>query len=80
MASHECSRPDWVETDLNRALLAADEERKRKILSRTLMQTFGSVEEDVGWATVYLCSPAAPLVTGTVLRVDGQHRVLKGNS
>jgi NAD(P)-dependent dehydrogenase (short-subunit alcohol dehydrogenase family) len=27
--------------------------------------------EDVGWATAYLCSPAAGFVTGSALRVDG---------
>jgi gluconate 5-dehydrogenase len=26
---------------------------------------------DVGWAAVYLCSPAAQFVTGVVLPIDG---------
>jgi gluconate 5-dehydrogenase len=27
--------------------------------------------EDIGWAAVYLCSPAARFLTGVVLPVDG---------
>ena len=27
--------------------------------------------EEIGWAAVYLCSPAAAFVTGAVLPVDG---------
>ena len=34
------------------------------------MKKFGAVE-DIGWAAIYLCSPAAKLVTGVVLPVDG---------
>jgi gluconate 5-dehydrogenase len=62
--------PGWVETDINRGVFAADPERKQKIISRTPMQKFGSVE-DIGWAAVYLSSPAAAFVTGTILPVDG---------
>ncbi|MBS1852742.1 MAG: SDR family oxidoreductase [Acidobacteria bacterium] len=62
--------PGWIETDMNRGIFAADPERKRKILSRTPMQKFGSAE-DIGWAAVYLCSPAAAFVTGAILPVDG---------
>ena len=40
------------------------------ILARTPMGRFGAAE-DVGWAAVYLCSPAARFVTGTLLTVDG---------
>ena len=34
------------------------------------MGRFGA-PEDIGWAAVYLCSPAAAFVTGVVLPVDG---------
>jgi gluconate 5-dehydrogenase len=62
--------PGWIETDFNRGILEADPERRSKILGRTPMGRFGK-PEDVGWAAVYLCSPAASFITGTVLPVDG---------
>jgi len=31
----------------------------------------GDILDDIGWATVYLASPAAKFVTGVVLPVDG---------
>jgi enoyl-[acyl-carrier-protein] reductase (NADH) len=31
----------------------------------------GDVLDDIGWAAVYLASPAAKFVTGVVLPVDG---------
>jgi NAD(P)-dependent dehydrogenase (short-subunit alcohol dehydrogenase family) len=34
------------------------------------MGRFGE-PDDIGWAAVYLCSPAARFVTGVVLPVDG---------
>lgn len=62
--------PGWIETDFNRGILAADGERRSKILGRTPMGCFGK-PEDVGWAAVFLCSPAACFITGVVLPVDG---------
>jgi gluconate 5-dehydrogenase len=50
--------------------MQGDPERKRKILGRTPMGRFGQ-PEDVGFAAVYLCSPAARFITGVVLPVDG---------
>jgi gluconate 5-dehydrogenase len=61
--------PGWIRTDMLRHL-DTDPERKEKILSRTPMRCFGE-PEDIGNAAVYLCSPAARFVTGTVLTVDG---------
>jgi NAD(P)-dependent dehydrogenase (short-subunit alcohol dehydrogenase family) len=62
--------PGWIRTPgLDRAL-AGDGGRVNRILSRTPMRRFGDPAE-VGWAAVYLCSPAASFVTGCVLPVDG---------
>jgi NAD(P)-dependent dehydrogenase (short-subunit alcohol dehydrogenase family) len=47
-----------------------DEERGRRVLSRTPMQRFGRLDELVG-AAVYLASPAAGYVTGITIPVDG---------
>lgn len=62
--------PGWIETPMLEQALNGDPERKAKILNRTPMNTFGQ-PGDIGWAAVYLCSPAARFVTGTVLPVDG---------
>jgi gluconate 5-dehydrogenase len=62
--------PGWIETAMSRAALAKDEARARRILARTPAGRLG-VPSDVGWAAVYLASPAARFVTGVVLPVDG---------
>ena len=62
--------PGWIETQMLHSALNEDPERTRKILERTPMASFGC-SYDVGWAAVYLCSPAARFVTGVVLPVDG---------
>lgn len=62
--------PGWIETEMSRKAMAGDPARKQKILGRTPLGDFGK-PEDIGWAAVYLSSPAAKFVTGTVLPVDG---------
>ena len=62
--------PGWIETEMSRKAMEGDPERKRKVLGRTPLGRFGT-PEDIGWAAVYLCSPAARFITGTCLAVDG---------
>ena len=62
--------PGWIETDMSRKALAGDPVRRDKILGRTPMGRLGK-PEDIGWAAVYLTSPAAQFVTGVILPVDG---------
>jgi gluconate 5-dehydrogenase len=62
--------PGWIDTDMLRGALAGDPDRAARILNRTPMRRFGCLH-DVGWAAVYLCSPAAAFVTATILPVDG---------
>jgi len=62
--------PGWIHSDMTDKAMRGDPARKAKVLSRTPLARFGD-PEDVGWAAVYLCSPAAKFVTGTVLPVDG---------
>ncbi len=62
--------PGWIDSVMMRKALAGDPAREAKILGRTPMNRFGDAD-DIGWAAVYLCSPAAKFVTGVVLPVDG---------
>lgn len=62
--------PGWIESPMLRKALSGDQARSNKILGRTPMNRFGE-PEDIGWAAVYLCSPAAKFITGVVLPVDG---------
>jgi gluconate 5-dehydrogenase len=62
--------PGWIESDMSRKAMSNDPAREQRILSRTPMGSFGDAD-DIGWAAVYLCSPAAKFITGVVLAVDG---------
>ena len=62
--------PGWIASEMLDQALSGDPARKAKILGRTPMAKFGE-PDDIGWAAVYLCSPAAKFVTGVVLPVDG---------
>lgn len=62
--------PGWIDTAMSRKAFAGDPNRKSKIISRTPMARLGD-PEDVGWAAVYLASPAAKFVTGSIMPVDG---------
>lgn len=62
--------PGWIETPMLHKALDRDPERRQKILDRTPERRFGS-PEDIGWAAVFLCSPAASFINGVVLPVDG---------
>lgn len=60
--------PGFFMTELNQSKMSA--KRKENALVRTPMGRFGQLDELVG-AAIYLASPAAGFVTGTVLNVDG---------
>jgi gluconate 5-dehydrogenase len=62
--------PGWVASDMLDQALDRDPARKAKIIGRTPLARFGE-PDDIGWAAVYLSSPAARFVTGVVLPVDG---------
>lgn len=62
--------PGWIDSGMTKSALGNDPARAAKILGRTPMARLGTVE-DVGWAAVYLCSPAAQFITGVILPVDG---------
>lgn len=62
--------PGWIETAMSKKAMDSDPRRKARVLERTPMGRMGH-PEDIGWAAVYLCSPAAGFVNGVVLPVDG---------
>jgi 2-deoxy-D-gluconate 3-dehydrogenase len=61
--------PTFVDTELARATLA-DEDLRRRVLERIPLGRLGKVD-DVAAAVVYLASPAAAMITGHTLLVDG---------
>ena len=65
--------PGWIETPLTSAL-QADESRSQAILGRTPLGRWGKPQDLVG-GVLYLCSPAASFVTGTVLVIDGGYAI-----
>ena len=62
--------PGWIDSAMLRKSFEGDPGRRDRILSRTPMGKVGD-PDDVAWAGVYLSSPAARFVTGTVMPVDG---------
>ncbi len=65
-----CIAPGWIDTAMSRKAFEGDPARKAKVLGRTPAGRLGD-PEDIGWAAVYLASPAARFVTGVTLPVDG---------
>jgi 2-dehydro-3-deoxy-D-gluconate 5-dehydrogenase len=61
--------PGYIATD-NTAALQADANRNRTILERIPAGRWGSAS-DLAGAVVFLCSPAASYIHGTILTVDG---------
>ena len=61
--------PGWIATALTRDL-QNDPSRSQAILSRTPLARWGE-PDDVAGTAVFLCSPAASFITGTIIPVDG---------
>jgi NAD(P)-dependent dehydrogenase (short-subunit alcohol dehydrogenase family) len=61
--------PGWIATDMTRAL-TEDEARAAAIMARTPMGRWGE-PIDIGGAAVFLCSPEARFVTGSIVTIDG---------
>ena len=61
--------PGWVRTPLTQAL-QDDAVRSEAIIARTPLGRWAE-PDDIAGAAVFLCSPAASFVTGTIVTVDG---------
>jgi gluconate 5-dehydrogenase len=61
--------PGLIETEASRGAWE-DPERRAIYEAANCVGRLG-LPEDLGWATLYLASPAAAFVTGTTLQVDG---------
>ena len=62
--------PGWIASDMLDQALRGDPARRAKVFGRIPTGRFGE-PDDIGWAAVYLASPAAKYVSGVVLPVDG---------
>lgn len=61
--------PGWIETDMNEAARQSSE--FLEATTRSIPLGRWGTAEDVAGAALFLCSPAASWITGTVLLVDG---------
>jgi NAD(P)-dependent dehydrogenase (short-subunit alcohol dehydrogenase family) len=65
--------PGWIETPLTTSL-QNDPARSKAILDRTPLARWGRPADLLG-GVLYLCSPVASFVTGTVLVIDGGYAI-----
>ncbi len=66
--------PGWIATSFTEQLWR-DETRSKPILARTPMGRWGTPEEVAG-GIVFLASPAAAFVTGSILAIDGGYHAV----
>ena len=69
-----CVAPGFIRTEMSAKALNNDQERKRKVLSRTPIGRLGE-PVDVANAVLFLVSDSAKYITGVVLPVDGGNSI-----
>ncbi len=66
--------PGFIKTKMLEKAFNSDPDRRKKVLSRTPLQSLGS-PEDIAYAAVYLASDASKFITGVNLPVDGGNSI-----
>ncbi|HEV7378232.1 MAG TPA: glucose 1-dehydrogenase [Dyadobacter sp.] len=66
--------PGFIETPMMLTAMNGDPSRRDKAMDRTPMAVWGK-PDDIGWAAVFLASPAAKFITGVSLPVDGGNSI-----
>ncbi|PWJ57782.1 gluconate 5-dehydrogenase [Dyadobacter jejuensis] len=66
--------PGFIETPMMLTAMNGDINRRDKAMDRTPMGTWGQ-PDDIGYAAVFLSSPAAKFITGVTLPVDGGNSI-----
>jgi NAD(P)-dependent dehydrogenase (short-subunit alcohol dehydrogenase family) len=66
--------PGWIATEFTESI-RQDETRSKPILARTPMGRWGTPEE-VASGVIFLASPAARFITGTILTIDGGYHAV----
>ncbi|QKG52590.1 SDR family NAD(P)-dependent oxidoreductase [Hymenobacter sp. BRD67] len=66
--------PGFIETEMSRAAMNSDPERRDRAMRRTPMGEFGR-PADIGHAAVFLASEGARYITGVSLPVDGGNSI-----
>jgi NAD(P)-dependent dehydrogenase (short-subunit alcohol dehydrogenase family) len=72
-----CVGPGWIDTGLGRAAMEEqlDQATRDKIINQTIPLRRMGQAEDIGWATLFLCSQQAGFISGQSLAVDGGAQV-----
>jgi NAD(P)-dependent dehydrogenase (short-subunit alcohol dehydrogenase family) len=72
-----CVGPGWIDTGLGRAAMEEqlDQATRDKIINQTIPLRRMGRAEDIGWATLFLCSQQAGFISGQSLAVDGGAQV-----
>ncbi|HTK61630.1 MAG TPA: SDR family oxidoreductase [Pseudonocardia sp.] len=72
-----CVGPGWIDAGLGSAAMAEqlDEATRDKIINQTIPLRRMGQAEDIGWATLFLCSQQAGFISGQSLAVDGGAQV-----
>jgi gluconate 5-dehydrogenase len=67
--------PGYMDTDLTRAYLAANPDKRQTLIELIPAGRFGSLQEVVD-PVLFLCSPRASFITGHVLYIDGGRTIV----
>jgi NAD(P)-dependent dehydrogenase (short-subunit alcohol dehydrogenase family) len=72
-----CVGPGWIDSGLGKSAMEEqlDEATRDRIINQTIPLRRMGQAEDIGWATLFLCSQQAGFISGQSLAVDGGAQV-----